>query len=171
MRTAAAAALVGMVLALTACGDAADGNDAEATLSPEAPPFAAVTLEGDSVSLADLRGAPVLLNVWATWCAPCREEIPELQALHETFGPRGLRVIGVTVDSRSAAEDVRTFMDQFGMTYEIWWDPDQTSVSAFEAVGVPLTVLIGPDGLIRWRHMGAVPPGDPELREAVEALL
>lgn len=162
---------LGVLAAAAGCGDGAEREDAEATLSPEAPPFAAVTLEGDSVRLADLRGAPVLLNVWATWCAPCREEIPELQTLHETFGPRGLRVIGVTVDSRSAAGDVRRFMDEYGMTYDIWWDPDQTSVSAFEAMGVPLTVLIGPDGRIRWRHMGAVPPGDPELREAVEALL
>lgn len=162
---------LGLLAAAAACGDGAEREDAEATLSPEAPPFAAVTLEGDSVRLADLRGAPVLLNVWATWCAPCREEIPELQTLHEAFGPRGLRVIGVTVDSRSAAADVRKFMDEYGMTYEVWWDPDQSSVSAFEAMGVPLTVLIGPDGRIRWRHMGAVPPGDPELREAVEALL
>ena len=160
-----------LALVAAACGDDAGSNDAEATLSPEAPAFAAATLDGDSVSLAELRGETVLLNVWATWCAPCREEIPELQALHETFGPRGLRVIGVTVDSRSAAEDVRRFMDQFGMTYEIWWDPDQTAVSAFGAMGVPLTVLIGPDGRIRWRHLGAVPPGDPELRDAVEALL
>ena len=171
MRSAAIGLALVLLAGAAACGDGAEREDAEATLSPEAPPFAAVTLEGDSVRLADLRGAPVLLNVWATWCAPCREEIPELQALHETFGPRGLRVIGVTVDSRSAAEDVRRFMDEYGMTYDIWWDPDQTSVSAFEAMGVPLTVLIGPDGRIRWRHMGAVPPGDPELREAVEAPL
>lgn len=171
MRGVAIGLAFGLVAAAASCGDGGDGPDGEATLSPEAPPFAAVTLDGDSVRLADLRGAPVLLNVWATWCAPCREEIPELQALHETFGPRGLRVVGVTVDSRSAAEDVRRFMDQYGMTYEIWWDPDQTSVSAFEAMGVPLTVLIGPDGRIRWRHMGAVPPGDPDLREAVEAVL
>lgn len=151
--------------------DAVGDRGAEATLSPEAPALSAVTLDGDSVSLADLRGAPVLLNVWATWCAPCRQEIPELQALHEKHAGDGLRVIGVTVDARSAGEDVRAFIDEFGMTYETWWDPDQTSVSAFRAAGVPLTVLIGPDGRIRWRHLGVLRPGDPSLRDAIEALL
>lgn len=146
-------------------------GDPEDELSPEAPSLAAVTLEGDSVSLAELRGAPVLLNVWATWCAPCRQEIPELQALHEQHAADGLRVIGVTVDSRSAGEDVRTFIEEFGMTYDIWWDPDQTSVSKFRAIGVPLTVLIGPEGRIRWRHLGVLKPDDPSLRDAINALL
>lgn len=156
-----------LLLALAAAVACEAGGDA----GPEAPPFAAVTLAGDSVSLSGLRGAPVLLNVWATWCAPCRQEIPELQAIHEEYGPRGLRVVGVTVDSRSAGEDVRAFVEEFGMTYDIWWDPDQTVVSRFEAAGVPLTVLIGPDGRIRWSHLGVVPPGDPELRTALESLL
>lgn len=150
-------------------GDSAD--DAEATLSPEAPALSAVTLDGDSISLADLRGEPVLLNVWATWCAPCRQEIPELQALHERYAPEGLRVVGVTVDSRSAEDDVRAFIREFGMTYEVWWDPDQTSVTRFEAMGVPLTVLIGPEGRIRWRHLGVLAPGDQDLRAALEAVL
>ncbi|HUG39272.1 MAG TPA: TlpA disulfide reductase family protein [Longimicrobiales bacterium] len=164
-------ALLGVLAA--GCGGDGPGRseDAESTLSPEAPPLALVTLEGDSVTLAGLRGAPVLLNVWATWCAPCRQEIPELQEIHETFGPEGLRVVGVTVDSRSAGEDVRAFIAEFGMTYDIWWDPDQTSVSRFEAIGVPLTVLIGPEGRIRWRHMGVLQPGDAALREAIRAVL
>ena len=146
-------------------------SEAEATLSPEAPSYAAVTLEGDSITLASLRGAPVLLNVWATWCAPCRQEIPELQAVHEEYGPRGLRVIGVTVDSRSALPDVHAFVEELGMTYDVWWDPGQGAINAFEAVGVPLTVLIGSEGRILWRHLGVVRPGDPALREAVERAL
>lgn len=152
-------------------GDAGTAAAAEAALSPEAPAYAAVTLDGDSVSLAGLRGTPVLLNVWATWCAPCRQEIPELQELHERYGPEGLKVIGVTVDARSAGEDVRTFMDQQGMTYDVWWDPDQLAVSRFRAMGVPLTVLIGPEGRITWQHLGVLEPGDPSLRQAIEALL
>ena len=156
-----------------AAGDGAAGtaSDPAAALSPEAPPFSAVTLEGDSVSLAALRGTPVLLNVWATWCAPCRREIPELQALHERYAPGGLRVIGVTVDARSAGADIRQFVAEQGMTYEIWWDPDQTAVARFRAMGVPLTVLIGPDGRITWQHLGVLEPGDASLREAIEALV
>lgn len=155
----------------TGCGSDEGEAGAEDTLSPEAPPLRAVTLAGDSISLAELRGSPVLLNVWATWCAPCRQEIPELQEIHQTYAPQGLRVIGVTVDSRSATADVRQFIEQFGMTYDVWLDPDQSSVSGFGAVGVPLTVLIGPEGRIRWRHLGVLEPGDADLREAIQSVL
>lgn len=157
-------------LATAACGDAAERDGGAAALG-EAPAYSARTLDGDSISLADLRGAPVLLNVWATWCAPCRQEIPQLQALHEEHGARGLRVIGVTVDSRSAADDVRAFIDEFGITYDIWWDPDQNAVSAFEAVGVPLTVLIGPGGQLHWRHLGVLRADDASLQAALETVL
>jgi len=63
-----------------------------------APAFGGVTLAGDSLRLADLEGGPILLNLWATWCPPCRTEIPFLQSLHEEFGSRGLQVVGVSVD-------------------------------------------------------------------------
>lgn len=169
------------LLAATACGTGEENDDGEAAartaeaseaLEPEdAPPFEAVTLDEDPVSLADLRGEVVLLNVWATWCTPCRQEIPELQALHEEHADHGLRVVGVTVDSRSAKDEIARFIDQFGMTYDVWWDPDQTAVSAFGAMGVPLTVLIDREGRITWRHMGAFQRGDPALIRAVESSL
>lgn len=153
-----------------ACGEAEDGarGDGDAEMAPS---YSATTLEGDSVSLADLRGEVVLLNVWATWCTPCRQEVPELQALHEAHADDGLRVVGVTVDSRSAERAIGQFIDQFGMTYEVWWDPDQTAVSTFSAMGVPLTVLIDRKGRIAWRHLGAFERGDPELMRAVESAL
>jgi cytochrome c biogenesis protein CcmG, thiol:disulfide interchange protein DsbE len=127
-----------------------------------------VTLEGDSMSLSQFDGEPVLLNVWATWCAPCRVEIPELQALHEQHADRGLRVIGVTVDSRAARNDILQFIDEFGMTYDVWWDPDHTVLNRFGGAGVPLTVLIDRDGNIAWRHLGMFQRGDPELLAALE---
>ena len=181
MRLWTRAAVVAAGVALAACGSGTDGDNgsaaagasaAEAAIAPDtAPHYQAMTLEGDPVALADLEGEVVLLNVWATWCTPCRKEIPELQALHEEHADDGLRVVGVTVDNRGAESDVRRFIEEFGMTYDIWWDPDQTAVSTFEAMGVPLTVLIDEDGRIAWRHLGAFERGDPELMEAVgEAL-
>lgn len=143
----------------------------EASGPDEAPAFSVVRLSGDSVRLADLRGEVVLLNVWATWCVPCRQEAPELQALHETYADSGLHVVGVTVDNRGVEDQIHRFIDDFGMTYDIWWDPDGTAIEAFGAVGVPLTVLIGRDGVIEWRHLGAFMADNPELREAVRATL
>lgn len=167
--------IAGLVTALVlgACGgDGSEGGGAAEAVEPDpAPAYRATTLEGDTARLADLGGEVVLLNVWATWCTPCRQEIPELQALHEKHASEGLRVVGVTVDSRSAEAEVRRFIDEFGMTYEVWWDPDQTAVSTFEAIGVPLTVLIDRDGKIVWRHLGAFQRGDPELLRAVETAL
>ena len=160
--------LAAVFLLLTGCGEApgSGGDDAE-----RAPEYATATLDGDSVSLAELEGEAVLLNVWATWCAPCRREIPELQALHEAHRDEGLHVVGVTVDSRHVEADIRSFIDEFGMTYDIWWDPDQAIVGKLGAVGVPLTVLIDRDGRIVWRHLGAFVRGDPELIRAVEGVL
>lgn len=134
----------------------------------EAPSYGAVTLAGDSVALADLRGEAVLLNVWATWCVPCRVEIPELQALHEAHADDGLRVVGVTVDARAAMDDVRDFIAELGMTYDVWWDPDQTVLNRFGAHGVPFSVLIDRDGQVRWRHLGMFQRGDPALMSAIE---
>jgi cytochrome c biogenesis protein CcmG, thiol:disulfide interchange protein DsbE len=156
------------VLAATACGEP---DRAGRTERPLAPAYSAATLNGDSVHLADLRGQPVLLNVWATWCAPCRVEIPELQALHERHGAQGLRVVGVTVDSRAAINDVHQFIQEFGMTYDVWWDPDHTVLNRFGGAGVPLTVLIDRDGTIAWRHLGMFQRGDPELVAALERTL
>src|SRR5690606_9627000 len=82
-----------------------------------APDYGAPTLGGDTIRLESLRGSPVLLNVWATWCPPCREEMPALQELHERYADRGLRVVGVSVDSRGAEAAIRQFLDEGGLTF------------------------------------------------------
>jgi len=164
--------LLALALGTAACGGGGGDAAPDDTAANEmAPSYSAVDLDGEPVSLADLEGEVVLLNVWATWCTPCRQEIPELQALHEEHGAEGLRVVGVTVDSRSAESQIHDFIDRFGMTYDVWWDPDQTAVSTFGAMGVPLTVLIDREGRVAWRHLGAFQRGDPELTRAVESSL
>lgn len=164
----AGAVVIGCVMGAAACGE---GGERAAVDLGEAPSYSATTLDGDPVALDGLRGEAVLLNVWATWCAPCRIEIPELQALHEEHHGRGLRVVGVTVDSRTAMTDVRAFIDEFGMTYDIWWDPDHSALNLFRASGVPFSVLIDRDGRIAWRHLGMFERGDPELMSALERVL
>jgi cytochrome c biogenesis protein CcmG, thiol:disulfide interchange protein DsbE len=169
--TRAGVAAVALAAALAGVACDGDGPAPEERAREAAPSYSAVTLDGEPVSLEGLRGQPVLLNVWATWCAPCRVEVPELQALHEQHGADGLRVVGVTVDSRAALDDIRRFMDEFGMTYDVWWDPDHGVLNAFGGTGVPLTVLIDGDGLIEWRHLGMFRRGDPGLTAALERAL
>jgi peroxiredoxin len=136
-----------------------------------APSYRAVSLSGDSVSLAGFRGKTVLLNVWATWCHPCREEIPELQAIHERYKSRGLELVGVSIDADGNDEAIRQFMSDFRMTYPIWRDPDERVSTRFLVVGVPATFLIDGQGVLRWRKTGPIEPGDSSLVSAIERAL
>lgn len=135
------------------------------------PAYSAASLAGDSVSLAALRGKVVLLNVWATWCHPCRDEIPELQALHERYASRGLELVGISVDTESADDAIRAFMRDFRMTYPVWRDPAERISAQFHIVGVPATFLIDREGVLRWRKTGPIQPGDAGLRQALEQAL
>jgi cytochrome c-type biogenesis protein len=137
----------------------------------EAPSYAARNLSGDSVSLALLRGKPVLLNVWATWCLPCKEEIPYLESLHAKHAAQGLQIVGVSVDARGEEEKINEFAKDFRMTYPIWRDPDERVNSRFLAIGVPSTYLIDRDGILRWKHLGTLRATTPGFAEALEAVL
>jgi thiol-disulfide isomerase/thioredoxin len=152
-------------LALAACDTRAlAGGGAVGTTAPD---YGAVTLDGDSVSLAALRGRLVLLNIWATWCPPCREEIPALQRLHERHAAAGLEVVGVSIDSRGEGENIRTFLEGYGVTYPIWHDPVDRVTTSFRAQGVPTTVLIDREGTVIWRHVGPVTDDDETLNRLI----
>jgi cytochrome c biogenesis protein CcmG, thiol:disulfide interchange protein DsbE len=138
-----------------------------------APAYTALSMAGDSIDLGAHEGEVILLNVWATWCIPCREEIPALQRLHERFGEQGLRIVGVSVDARGEEANVRDFASSFGVTYDVWLDPAEQVISTFRVIGVPNTFLIDREGIIRWKHIGPVLDDDPallaRLQEALES--
>lgn len=135
------------------------------------PEYRAVSVDGDSVSLSAQRGKVVLFNVWATWCHPCRDEIPELLVLYEKYKPRGLELVGVSIDANGSDEAIRSFMKDFRMTYPIWRDPDERVSTEFLVVGVPATFLIDRNGTLRWRKTGPIQPGDSSLVAAIEQAL
>jgi cytochrome c-type biogenesis protein len=136
-----------------------------------APAYQTASLDGDSVSLAAQRGKVVLLNVWATWCHPCRAEIPELRALHAKYRERGLELVGVSVDADGSDDAIRAFMKDFEMAYPIWRDPDERVSAQFLVVGVPATFLIDREGILRWRKTGPIQPNDSSLTAAIERAL
>ena len=165
-------AVLVLLAASSACGGGDDGAvPAVAKLGRPAPGYVATALGGDSVDLAGLRGKVVLLNVWATWCHPCREEIPALQRLYEARRAEGFEVIGVSVDATGSDDAIRSFAQEFGMTYPVWRDPDERVQSLFLAVGVPASYLIDRDGVLRWRRIGIIREDDPQFRAVLDSTL
>jgi len=165
----AAFALAAAVAIVGAC--AAPERRGPPRLGEEARPYAAVTLEGDTVSLASLRGDVVLLNFWATWCAPCREETPYLQEIYETHRDQGFRIVGVSMDNRSQVEAVRAFVREYDVTYLILHDPAMRGMDLYQALGLPATFLIDREGKLRWLRFGPIPEGDAEFLAALDSVL
>lgn len=139
---------------IPACRPAGENWGAE--IGKPAPPYSAVTLSGEAVSVVSLRGKPILLNVWATWCGPCLDEIPYLRRLHEERSSQGLEIIGVSVDAAGEQEKVTSFAKDLNMLYPLWHDPDQRVMSVFLSIGVPASYLIDRDGVLRWKHLGVL---------------
>lgn len=133
-----------------------------------APDFVVQTLDGDTLRLADLRGQVVLVNFWATWCAPCRLEMPGFQDVWDDYRDRGVTIVGFNVD-RGAFPGVADFVRQREITYPIAFPTDAT-VRAFGGASVlPTSVLIDRDGRIVHRVEGFY--AEPALRAAVKRLL
>lgn len=133
--------------------------------------YTAVTLEGDSISLASLRGEVVLLNLWATWCGPCRTETPYLQSLFEDYKDQGFNIVGVSLDTGDASEDIEMFVEEYGVTYTILHDPMMKGMDLYQVLGLPATFLVDREGVLRWMRYGPILEGDQEFLQALEELL
>jgi cytochrome c biogenesis protein CcmG, thiol:disulfide interchange protein DsbE len=142
-------------------------------LGSKAPDFTAFTL--DSVprkkSLDDYRGQVVMINVWATWCLPCRVEMPSIEALHKTYGPKGLKVVAVSIDDPGTEATIRAFVKQYGLTFDVLHDPKGQISEAYDITGYPETFILGRDGVIRKKLMSATDWNSPESRALVDRLL
>ncbi|MCP4168539.1 MAG: redoxin domain-containing protein [Chloroflexi bacterium] len=123
-----------------------------------APDFQVATLDGSTLALRDLRGQAVILNFWATWCGPCREEMPLLQQTYESYLERGVVVLGVDVGE--GTEDVQAFVHDIGVTFPIGLDRDQTLSRRYRVFGLPTTFFIDQQGVINYVTAGAVRPTD-----------
>jgi len=149
----------------------ADDQPSRPIAGEPAPPYAAASLDGDTVSLESLRGSVVLLNFWATWCAPCRSETPFLQTLSEEHAAEGLRVVGVSMDTGDATGLIREFAAEYGVTYTILSDPEMRGMDVYQILGLPGTFLIDRDGTLRWLRYGPVNETDSVFRQALEDAL
>jgi peroxiredoxin len=133
-----------------------------------APTFAVQTLDGEWVDLADLRGQVVLVNFWATWCPPCRIEMPGFQRVWEDYGDRGFVIVGLSVD-RGVRSDVARWVNDRGLTFPIAFAPGDVVRSYGGANVLPTSILIDREGRIAHRVEGYY--AEPALRAAVRRLL
>jgi thiol-disulfide isomerase/thioredoxin len=139
----------------------------------KAPPIQGVTLDSAKreKTLADYKGKVVLLNVWATWCEPCRVEMPSIEKLHREFGPHGLSVVAISVDDPGAEQRIRDFVKELGLTFEVLHDPKQVTTRNYQITGYPETFLIARDGVIRKKLIGASDWSSEGNRALVRELL
>lgn len=141
----------------------ADGRTIAPELNAVAPSFALYTLDNRLIELADLRGAPVVVNFWATWCEPCRVEMPALQAVYQAYQDKGLRILAVNLGETHATAGA--WAEQMGLTFDILLDPSQHIAALYQLRGQPSTYVIAPDGVITHVYYG--PTSEAALRGAL----
>lgn len=135
----------------------------------EAPAFTLAGVGGKTVSLKNYKSKVVLLNFWASWCAPCREEMPALEKLWSDYKGRGLVIIAIAADRRP--ETARRLIEKLGLTFPALFDPEGTVRTLYEVAALPTTYLIGKDGKINGRALGAVQWDDVSPRKLIEELV
>lgn len=143
------------------------------TLGSKAPRFEATTVDAKELrrTLDDYRGKVVLLNIWATWCTPCIVEMPTMEALHREFKNTDLRVVAVSIDQPQTEDAIRRFVKQLGLTFEVLHDPEGDITREYQATGYPETFVIGRDGVIRKKVIGAADWNSEGNRALVRQLL
>lgn len=133
------------------------------------PPLQALDLQGKTWRLADLQGRAVLLNFWATWCPPCRAEMPSLQQLAEIYGPEQLQVLALNV--AEGPRRINQYLQSSGLNLTVLLDPRSEIARAWGANALPTTYLIDSEGRLRYRLRGEVDWASREAQALIEPLL
>ncbi|MFN0073294.1 MAG: TlpA family protein disulfide reductase [Chloroflexota bacterium] len=136
-------------------------------VNSRAPDFSLVTLDDRTLSLAELRGKVVVLNFWATWCTPCRAEMPALEQVYQSYRERGLVIVGI--DVQEPADKVRAFLPEVGVTFPIVLDSDSRLALRYRATGLPATFIVDRAGTVRDIRLG--PYTEEMLMARLEPLL
>ena len=140
------------------------------TLSGPAPEFTLQSRDGEQVSLASLKGKVVMVNFWATWCVPCRQEMPHLQALYERYNSLGFELLAVNVE-KDNADGARKWLEETPVTFPVLFDPNNQVTKLYKVQTMPSTVLVARDGTMRFIHHGYKPGYEGEYQTQVRALL
>ena len=162
-----AAAIAAVLLAVYLRGTVPHGAGPQGLEGQRAPSFDVVTPGGAQASLSQYAGKIVVLNLWASWCPPCRAEMPDLQRLYSAYAARGVVVVGV--DEGESREHAASFARALGIRYPIWIDEDQRYGRVYAALGLPTTVIVNRSGVVMRGFDGAL--SYPQMTQALTPLL
>ena len=144
--------------------------DATESTLPKVPDFTVTDEEGNPVNLYDFLGKPIILNFWASWCGPCRSEMPDLQKAFETYGEDiHFLMVDLTDNSRETVEAAKNYITQAGYTFPIYFDSTLSAASAYGAYSIPMTYFIGAEGQPIARYVGAM--SSDILQQGIDLLL
>ena len=155
-----------LVLALTLGGP---GAAVAASVSGPAPNFTLKSLGGKNLKLSEMAGNVVLINFWASWCGPCREEMPLLNAMHNKYEPLGFTVLGVNVEEQ--ADNARGFLKDFPVDFPILLDNRNQVSKLYNVVAMPTTVVVDRDGNMRYLHKGYKSGDEKKYQEMIKKLV
>ena len=149
------------------------------TAGTVAPEFEAKDLTGGLAHLSDYKGEVVLVNIWATWCLPCRVEMPSMERLYQEIGEDGFEIMAVSIDADLGkfdlagrpGGDIQVFADSLGLTFPMLHDPSRAIEQLYRTTGVPETFLIGRDGIIYKKVAGGTEWDAPQHKELIQRLL
>jgi peroxiredoxin len=148
---------------------AAPAADAAVNPGAPAPAFTLASRDGGEVSLADLKGQVVMINFWATWCGPCRQEMPLLAQLHDKYEPLGFTMLGVNVEPDSAA--AVDWLKGVPVKFPILFDTDSAVAGRFGVEGMPSSVLVDRNGQVRYIHRGYKPGDEAKYADMIRSLV
>ncbi len=140
-----------------------------ASISGAAPNFTLKNLDGKNIKLSELSGDVVLINFWASWCGPCLQEMPLLNAIHKKYEPLGFTVLGVNVEENSA--NAKAFLAERGVDFPILLDSKNQVSKLYDVVAMPTTVVVDRDGNMRFLHQGYKAGDENEYRKMVKKLV
>jgi peroxiredoxin len=142
-------------------------------LGNPAPDFNVRSMRGShaSVSLRALRGKVVLVDFWGTYCGPCRQTFPKLQALNAAYARSGLHIIGISEDEAEDKDKIATFADTYGAKFTLAWDEDKSSARQYKPETMPCSFVIDRRGVVRYAHVGYHAGDEVEIEREVAQLL
>jgi len=153
------------MLFITACVPSS-----EIDIGKKAPTFQLRNLRGKEMALSSLRGKVVLINFWATWCGPCREEMPSMEALYGHYDRADFEILAISIDTVSA-EQVRSYVETFGFRFPILLDQRLSVYELYQVRVVPASFLVDREGMMQERILGAQDWNDPDIRGFIDKLV